>query len=58
MTIGDKNYEVVGSLTNYYSNRIFVVDENHQRLQEITGNDNKYFLLQMIRNEVFTNLLK
>lgn len=58
VTIGDKNYEVVGSLTNYYSNRIFVVDKNHKRLQEIMGNDNKYFLLQMIRNEVFSNLLK
>lgn len=54
----EKNYEVVGSLVNPYTSRIFLVDEKHYRIDEIKDVERKRYLLMIFRSIYFENLTK
>ena len=55
--VGDKTYEVIGSLMDYRLSRVFEVDDKHHKTIEVTDKDKKYFILQIARNDIFEKLM-
>ena len=56
--IGEDTFEVIGSIIDYRTTKIYLVNKEKKKIKEITNKDRKYFILQMLRSDIFSQLIK